>query len=79
MELYVDYLVITGSNVNIMLFFKKQLIDTFEMTDLGLLHFFLGIQVLQMDDGIFLSHPNYSLSLLKQFKLDDYNSCATPY
>lgn len=36
---------------------KKQLIDTFEINDLGLLHLFLGIQVLQKDHGTFISKP----------------------
>ena len=55
--LCIDDLVITGNNVNLILGLKKQLTDTFEMTDLGLLHFFLIIQILQLHDGIFLSQP----------------------
>ena len=54
MALYVDDLVTIGNNANMILGLKKQLVDTFEMIDLGLLHFFVGIQILQMDDGIFL-------------------------
>jgi hypothetical protein len=77
--LYVDDLVITRSNVDLILGLKKQLADTFEMTDLGLLHFFLGIQVLQMDDGIFISQPKYVLNLLQRFKMEDCKPCATPY
>jgi hypothetical protein len=49
------------------------------MTNLGLSHFFLGIQVLQMDDGIFISQPKYVLNLLQRFKMEDHTSCATPY
>ena len=78
MVLYVDDLVITINNVNLILGLKKQLANTFEMTDLGLLHFFLGIQILQMDDGIFLSQPKYALDILKRFKMDDCKSYATP-
>ena len=61
----VDDLVITKNNVNLILGLKKQLVDTFEMIDLGLLHLFLGIQILQMSDGIFLSQPRYALDILK--------------
>ena len=43
---YVDDLFIVGNNVDLLLCLTQQLIDTFKMTDLGLLHFFLGIQVL---------------------------------
>ena len=42
------------------------------MINLGLLHFFFSIQVLQMHDGIFLSQPKYVMDLLNQFKMDDY-------
>ena len=65
MALYVDDLVINGNNFDLILGMKKQLADTFEMTNLGLLHFFLGIQILQMNDGIFISQPKYDLDLLK--------------
>jgi hypothetical protein len=43
--LYVDYLVIIRSDVYLIFGLKKQLANTFEMTDLGLLHFRLGFQV----------------------------------
>ena len=43
---YVDDLVITRSKVNLTLGLKKQLVDTFQMINLGNLHFFLGIQIL---------------------------------
>ena len=49
------------------------------MNNLGILHFFLSIQFLQMDDGIFVSQPKYDLDLLKQFNLDNSKPCATPY
>ena len=65
LALYVDDLVIIGNNANLILGLKKQLVDTFEMTDLCLLHFFLGIQFLQKDDGIFISQPKYALAILK--------------
>ena len=49
------------------------------MIDLGLLNFFLGIQVLQTDDGIFLSQLKYALNLLQRFKMEDCKLCAIPY
>jgi hypothetical protein len=62
--LYLDDLVIIGSNVNLMLGLKKQLMDMFWMTNLGLSYLFFGIQVLQMDDGIYVSQPKGMLNLL---------------
>ena len=37
----------------------------FEMIDLGLMSYFLGIEVQQMDDGIFISQKMYALDILK--------------
>ena len=65
MELYVDDLFLTINNVNLILGLKKQLVDTFEMDDLCLLNFFLDIQILQLDDGIFISQPKYALDISK--------------
>ena len=49
------------------------------MPNLSLLHFFLSIQILQMDDGIFLSQPEYALDILKLLNMDKCKSCATHY
>ena len=51
---YVDDLVLIGNKPDLILTLKSQLADTFEMTDLGILHFFLGLQVLPLLD---LSSP----------------------
>ena len=52
--LYVDDLIITRNNVNLILGLKKQLEDTFEMADLVMLQLFLVFKILQMDDVIFI-------------------------
>eukprot|EP00253_Pinus_taeda_P007166 PITA_07166 len=60
--LYVDYLILTGSDPNLINHVKFSLKKKFEMTDLGHLHYFLGIQVLQSKEGIFLSQSNVEAS-----------------
>eukprot|EP00253_Pinus_taeda_P007613 PITA_07613 len=45
--LYVDDLILTGSDPNLINYVKSSLKKKFEMTDLGHLHYFLGLQVLQ--------------------------------
>ena len=57
----------------------RQLVDTFEMIDLSLLHFFLGLQVLPMFDGLFLSESKYVLDMLKIFTMDDHKPHVTPF
>jgi hypothetical protein len=49
------------------------------MIDLGLLHYFLGLQVWHMADGIFLSYPKYALDFLARFHMSDCNSSPTPF
>jgi hypothetical protein len=53
--LYFDDLILTGSDSKLLNHVKNILKKKFEMTDLGFLHYFLGLQVLQTKEGIFLS------------------------
>lgn len=50
----------------------------FEMTDLGKLHYFLGLEVKQMKDGIFISQKKYSIDLLKRFNMLNCKGTRTP-
>ena len=52
---YVNDLVITGNDLDLILGLKRQLVATFEMIDLGLLHCFLGLQVFPLSNDIFIS------------------------
>jgi hypothetical protein len=53
--LYVYDLILTGSDSKILNHVKTNLKKKFEIMDLGFLHYFLGLQVLQTNEGIFLS------------------------
>eukprot|EP00253_Pinus_taeda_P025097 PITA_25097 len=61
---YVDDLILTGSDPNLINHVKSSLKKKFDMTDLGHLHYFLGLQVLQSKEGIFLSQSNAEASPL---------------
>lgn len=52
--LYIDDLIYTGNSVRLMKKFKSSVINEFEMTDLGLKTYFLGLEMKQQD-GIFIS------------------------
>ncbi|MCO5587897.1 hypothetical protein L7F22_041849 [Adiantum nelumboides] len=54
LTLYVDDMLLTGNNENENATFKDALRNTFEMSDLGLLHYCLGIQFVQSEDGIYM-------------------------
>ena len=76
--LYVDDLIFMGNNEEMIKDFKKEMTQEFEMTDLGLMRFFLGIEVKQDKSGIFISQEAYSTSILKKFRMEHCNPVATP-
>ena len=49
------------------------------MTDLCLLHYFLGIEITQSLAGITLSQPKYALDLLSRFHMSDCKPAPTPF
>jgi len=57
--------------------FKEDMMKTFEMTDLGLMNYFLGIKVKQQEDDIFFSQKKYIEALLKKFKMYDCKPVTT--
>nr|GFA21718.1 hypothetical protein [Tanacetum cinerariifolium] len=58
--------------------FKELMHAKFQMSDMGELTFFLGLQVLQKKDGIFLSQDKYVGDILKKFGYSDIRSANTP-
>ena len=77
--LYVDDLILTGSDPKLLNHVKTSLKKKFEMTDLGFLHFFLGLQVLQTNEEIFLSQSKYACDLLRRFHMDDCKPTPSPF
>ena len=53
--IYVDDLIITGSSTSLIQGIKQNLCQSFDMTDLGLMHYCLGVEVWQQSSGIFIS------------------------
>ncbi|XP_047309787.1 uncharacterized mitochondrial protein AtMg00810-like [Impatiens glandulifera] len=76
--LYVDDLIFTGSNTKLIEEFKEVIKKEFEMTDLGLMKYFLGLEVKQSEEGIFISQERYALDILKKFKMEDCNPISIP-
>ncbi|KAJ7958815.1 Retrovirus-related Pol polyprotein from transposon TNT 1-94 [Quillaja saponaria] len=58
--LYVDDLIFTGNNPIMFEDFKKAMTCEFEMTDMGLMSYYLGFEVKQNDGGIFISQEGYA-------------------
>ena len=66
--LYVNDLFLIGNEKQISEC-KKKLAAKFEMKDLGLMHYFLGLEVWQSLEGIFLNQGKYALEILKRFDM----------
>ena len=76
--LYVDDIIYMGSCQTITEEFKCGMMKVFNMTDLGPLHYFLGLEVIQGEDGIFLSQRKYAEDLVKKFSLQGCKLVTTP-
>ena len=48
------------------------------MKDLGLMHYFPGLEVWKNSEGIFLKYGKYAIEILKRFDMLEYKSMATP-
>ena len=75
---YVDDLLMTGNNESYIESMKKELKKGFEMTDLGYVHYYLGIEVTQRPKFIFLSQKKFIGDLLNKFGMDECNPLTTP-
>ena len=60
MCLYMDDLIFIGNDEIMFVEFKKSMMLEFDMTDIGKMRYFLGIEVMQRSDGIFISHKKYT-------------------
>lgn len=54
------------------------MMKTFEMIDLGLLQYFLGLEVKQGKDDIFICQNKYAIDILKKFQLSNCVAVVTP-
>lgn len=52
--------------------------NMFEISDLGIMKYFLGMKIVQNNSGDFISQKKYVAYLLKKFKIDTCKEVATP-
>jgi hypothetical protein len=74
--LYVDDLFLTGEEM-IITECKKRIASEFEMKDLGLMHYFLGLEVWKNLERIFLNQRKYAVEILKRFDMLECKSMNT--
>jgi hypothetical protein len=76
--LYVDDMIITGSDSTAIDEVKRHLFHEFEMKDLGPLRYFLGIEVASSSDGYLLTQTKYATDILHRAQLTDDKVVDTP-
>jgi hypothetical protein len=75
--MYVDDLFLAGDE-GIIVWCKRELAPEFEMKDLALMHYFLGLEVWQRQSEIFQAQGKYTVDVLKRFGMMDCKSMSTP-
>ncbi|KAG8492388.1 hypothetical protein CXB51_009733 [Gossypium anomalum] len=77
-SLYVDDLLVTRGDEVDLAEFKIKMKQMFEMTDLGLMTYFLGMEVNQTQGGIFLKQESFALKVLTKFSMLNCKPTPTP-
>ena len=75
--LYVDDLFLTEKE-ELIKNARRRLATNFEMKDLGMMHYFLGMEVWQNADGISLGQGKYAVEILKRIDMMESKAMTTP-
>ena len=77
-EVYVGDLIINGGDMEVLERFKREMSKNFKMSDLGVLSYYLGIEVQQSTTGITICQSAYAKKMLDTTKLANSNPTRTP-
>ena len=77
-QIYVDDIIFGSTNEKLCEEFSNIMKEEFEMSMMGELTYFLGFQVKQMKDGIFIFQEKYVKDLLKRFGMENSKEAKTP-
>ncbi|GKA09942.1 putative ribonuclease H-like domain-containing protein [Tanacetum coccineum] len=77
-QVYVDDIIFGSTKKSLCTDFEGLMHKKFQMSSMGELTFFLGLQVMQRDDGIFISQDKYVVDILKKFDFSLVKKASTP-
>ncbi|GJU03716.1 putative ribonuclease H-like domain-containing protein [Tanacetum coccineum] len=77
-QIYVDDIIFGSTKKELCTEFEKLMHKKFQMSSMGELTFFLGLQVMQKEDGIFISQDKYVNEILKKFSFSTVRIASTP-
>lgn len=76
--LYVDDIIVTGNDPSYIETLIDQLRQKFDMTNLGALKYFIGLEVIKTNVGISVTQTKYAKDILHRFGMSDCKPCNTP-
>ena len=77
-QIYVDDIIFGSTNSKLSKEFADLMSSEFKMSMMGELNFFLGLQIKQLSDGIFVNQAKYAKELVKKFGIDESKAAPTP-
>ena len=77
-QVYVDDIIFGATNESLCKEFSEIMTNKFEMSMMGELNYFLGLQIKQMSEGTFICQSKYCRELLKRFEMDNAKEIQTP-
>ncbi|GJS61740.1 ribonuclease H-like domain-containing protein [Tanacetum coccineum] len=77
-QIYVDGIIFRSTKKELLDEFEKLMKDKFQMSSMGELTFFLGLQIQQKKKGIFISQDKYVNEILRKYNYTDVKSASTP-
>nr|GFA76737.1 retrovirus-related Pol polyprotein from transposon TNT 1-94 [Tanacetum cinerariifolium] len=77
-QIYVDDIIFGSTNPKYCKKFLDLMVKRFEMSMMGEMKFFLGLQVNQFSNGIFINQSKYILDILKRFGMENCDTVPTP-
>jgi len=77
-QIYVDDIIFESTNDSLCKEFSQDIQSEFEMSMMGELNFFLGLQIKQTKNGIFISQSKYCKELLNRLEMKNAKQMATP-
>ncbi|GKA51981.1 uncharacterized mitochondrial protein-like protein, partial [Tanacetum coccineum] len=77
-QVYVDYIIFGSTKKELCIKFEKLMHEKFQMSSMGELTFFLGLQLKQKKDGIFISQDKYVAKILKKLGFTKVKTASTP-
>nr|GEV60113.1 putative ribonuclease H-like domain-containing protein [Tanacetum cinerariifolium] len=77
-QVYVDDIIFGSTRKELCNAFKRLMHEKFLMSSMGELTFFLGLQVKQKSDGIFISQDKYVAKILKKYRFTEVKNASTP-